>query len=174
MSDAEPVALPIVGFRRWGARRGGLYSGIFVAGHFVPNPALGMVAPRIAQHPWPNDHDRPAHCYALRGHDAPHRDCNCGFAAYYELPEEPGLFPAEEAVWGAVVAWGRVIECESGFRARHARPIALLDAGHPGDIRERGRRRMNAAEHYAIPLLSRDELVAYAGWHGEVVAREPS
>ena len=166
---AEPVAEPLVGFRRWGARRGGLYSGIFVAGRFIPNPALGMISPRVAQHPWPTDHDRPAKCFALRGHDAPFRDCNCGYSAYYALPGEPE-FAAPEAVWGAVVCWGRIVECETGFRAEHARPIALLDAGAPDDIREHGRRRFVAADAYGIPVLARDELLAYARWHGEVAA----
>jgi hypothetical protein len=64
--NAEPAAEPLVGFRRWGCKRGGLYSGIFVAGHFVPNPALGMVAPRVGQMPWPTDRDRVAKCFALR------------------------------------------------------------------------------------------------------------
>ena len=116
--------------------RGGLYSGIFVAGRFVPNPALGMVAPRAAQSPWPTDYDRPAKCFALRGHIAPFSECNCGWAAYYELPAEPAL-PAPECVWGAIVAWGTIIECETGFRAGFARPLALLDRKHPDDLREK-------------------------------------
>ena len=165
--SVEPVAQPLVGFRHWGAKRGGLYSGIFVAGKFVPNPALGMVAPRAGQMPWPTDHDRFAKCFALRGHDAPYRDCNCGWAAYYTLPEEPDL-PAIECVWGAVVAWGKIVEHETGFRAEYARPLALLDRKHPADSRERGLRLQNAAETYNIPLLARDELLAYAAWHGEV------
>lgn len=164
--SAEPVAEPLVGFRRWGCKRGGLYSGIFVAGRFVANPALGMVAPRAAQTPWPTDVDRVAKCFALRGHDAPYRDCNCGWSAYYELAAEPEL-PAPECVWGAVVAWGRIVECETGFRARFARPVALLDPRHPADRRP-GRRAAVAAESYGIPLLDRDELIAYARWHGEV------
>ena len=167
--NAEPVAEPLVGFRRWGCRRGGLYSGIFVAGRFVPNPALGMVAPRAPQRPWPTDHDRVAKCFALRGHDAPHRDCRCGFSAYYALTAEPEL-PAPEAVWGAIVAWGRIVECETGFRAQHARPLALLDLANPDDLAERGRRREVAAERYGIPLLPHDELLAYAAWHGDLVA----
>ena len=164
---AEPIAEPLVGFRRWGCKRGGLYSGIFVAGRFVPNPALGMVAPRAGQMPWPTDYDRAAKCFALRGHDAPFRDCNCGWAAYYSLPEEHEL-PAPECVWGAVAAWGTVVECETGFRARYARPLALLDRKHPDDIREQGRRAAIAAEAYGIPLLEHSELIAYAKWHGEV------
>lgn len=167
--SAEPVAQPLVGFRRWGCRRGALYSGIFVAGRFVPNPALGMIAPRVKPVPWPVNEDRVAKCFALRGHDAPHRDCNCGFSAYYELPEEPDL-PAREAVWGAIVAWGLVIECERGFRAQFARPIALLDRRNPDDSGERGRRVANAADAYELPLLEHAELVAYARWHGEMRA----
>ncbi len=167
--SAEPVAQPLVGFRRWGARRGALYSGIFVAGRFLPNPALGLVAPRVRPVPWPLDEDRVAKCFALRGHDAPHRDCNCGFAAYYELPAEPDV-PAPEAVWGAIAAWGRVVECEHGFRAQFARPLALLEQRNLDDVYEQGRRLDNAADAYEIPLLERDALIAYAGWHGELRA----
>lgn len=165
----ELVAQPLVGFRRWGCRRGALYSGIFVAGRFVPNPALAMIAPRVKPSPWPIDENRPAKCFALGGHDAPQRACNCGYAAYYALPEEPDL-PAPDAVWGAIVAWGHVVECERGFRARYARPIALLDRSNPLDYGERGRRAAYAAEAYDVPLLPRDELLAYAGWYGELRA----
>ncbi len=164
--SAEPVAQPLAGFRRWGSRRGGLYSGIFVAGRFVPNPALSLVAPRIPPSPWPRDRAGPARCLAIRGHEAPYRDCLCGFYAYYTLPEEPDL-PAPEAVWGAVVAWGRIVESEHGFRAQYARPVALLDCENPLD-RRKTRRVARAAESYDIPLLERDELIAYAGWHGEL------
>jgi hypothetical protein len=164
----EPAAQPLVGFRRWGCRRGGLYSGIFVAGRFVPNPALALVAPRAIPVPWPTDHDRRAKCFALRGHDAPHTACGCGYSAYYALPAEPDL-PAPEASWGAVVAWGRVVECERGFRAEFARPLALLDRRSPLDRAEGGQRLARAADAYGIPLLAADELVAYAAWHGQLV-----
>ncbi|HWH12087.1 MAG TPA: hypothetical protein VG165_13240 [Solirubrobacteraceae bacterium] len=164
----QPAPQPLVGFRRWGARRGGLYSGIFVAGRFVPNPALAMIAPRAIPVPWPTDHDRNARCYALGGHEAPHAACGCGYSAYYTLPDEPDL-PAPEAVWGAVVAWGRIVECERGFRAEYARPVAVLEARNPLDRREGGRRLERVAERYEIPLLAAGELVAYAGWHGELV-----
>ncbi|MGI8623367.1 MAG: hypothetical protein ACR2NB_07735 [Solirubrobacteraceae bacterium] len=164
--SAEPVAAPLVGFRRWGCRRGGLYSGIFVAGRFMPNPALGMVAPGVGQMPWPTDGDRVAKCFALRGHEAPYRDCKCGWSAYYLLAAEPE-FPAPECVWGAVVAWGTIVECETGFRAQFARALGLLDPGNPDHSHEQGRRAAVAAEAYGIPLLERDELIAYAHWHGE-------
>jgi hypothetical protein len=68
------------------------------------------------------------------------------------------------------VAWGTIVECEIGFRARFARPLALLDVKHPDDMREQGRRAAVAADAYGIPLLQRDELIAYAGWYGELRA----
>jgi hypothetical protein len=163
---AEPVAEPLVGFRQWGSRRGRLYSGIFVAGRFIPNPALSLLMARPSPSPWPTDHDRAAKCFAVRGHEAPNRRCRCGYSAYYTLPEDPEL-PAAEAVWGVVVAWGRVIECERGFRAQYARPVALLDRDNPLDRRQKRRVEL-AAENYEIPLLEREELIAYAAWHGEL------
>jgi hypothetical protein len=166
--SAEPVAQPLAGFRRWGCRRAGLYSGIFTAGRFVPNPALALVAPRALPSPWPKGEFRPAKCFAVGGHEAPNAECRCGYSAYYTLPEEPDL-PAQEAVWGAVVAWGKIVECERGFRAQYARPVALLDRRSPLDRRKANRLAL-AAENYEIPILNRDELIAYAAWHGEVYA----
>ena len=128
-----------------------------------------MVAPRVKPMPWPAGEDaRVAKCWALRGHEAPFPACNCGISAYYELDEEPDL-PAPDAVWGAIVAWGRVVECETGFRAQYARPIGLLDAYNPLDFaRPLKRAATTRPRRTAIPLLPRDELVAYAGWHGEL------
>jgi hypothetical protein len=165
--NVELAEQPIVGFRRWGVRRGGLYSGIFVAGRFVPTPARTMVAPRVMPMPWPEQDPHVAKCWALRGHDAPFGECNCGLSAYYELDDEPDL-PAPDAVWGAIVAWGRVVECETGFRAQYARPVALLDAYNPLDFARPLKRARDAAAAYGVPLLPRGELVAYAGWHGEL------
>ena len=163
----RPFDAPLVGFRRWATRRGALYSGIFVAGRFVPTPALTMVAPRVKPQPWPVGEARVAKCFALRGHEAPFCECNCGLSAYYGLDDEPDL-PAPDAIWGAVVSWGLVVECEYGFRAQFARPIALLDAYNRHDFAHPGRRAAAAAEAYGIPLLPRDELIAYAGWYGEL------
>jgi hypothetical protein len=165
--SVELVDAPIVGFRRWGVRRGELYSGIFVSGRFVPTPARTMIAPRVKPMPWPHGGPHVAKCWLLRGHDAPFRDCNCGLSAYYDLDEEPDQ-PAPDCVWGAVVAWGRVVECETGFRAQFARPIALLDAYNRHDFAHPGRRTAAAAELHGIPVLPRDELIAYAGWYGEL------
>ena len=165
--NVEDADEPLVGFRRWGARRGGLYSGIFVAGRFVPTPARTLVAPRVRPIPWPADEPHVAKCWLLRGHEAPFAACHCGLSAYYELEDEPDL-PARDAVWGAIVAWGRIVECETGFRAQYARPVGLLDAYNPLDFARPLKRARDAAEAYGVPLLPRDELVAFAGWYGEL------
>lgn len=165
--NVEDADQPLVGFRRWGVRRGGLYSGIFVAGRFVPTPARTLVAPRVKPIPWPTDEPHVAKCWQLRGHDAPFAACHCGLSAYYELEDEPDL-PARDAVWGAIVAWGRVVECETGFRAQYARPVGLLEAYNPLDFARPLKRSRDAAEAYEIPLLPRDELVAFASWYGEL------
>ena len=167
--SAEPVAEPLAGFRRWGPRRDGLYSAIFTAGIFVPSPPRWLSVPRAeVPLPWPRDRDRAAKCFVSWAHEAPDPECGCGYYAYYTLPEEPDL-PAPEAIWGAVVAWGRVVECEGGFRAQYARPVALLDPGDRLDRRQRERGAL-VADSYGIPLLDRDELIAYAAWHGELSA----
>ena len=93
--------------------------------------------------------------------------CRCGISAYYELPEDPDL-SAPEAVWGAIVAWGRVVECETGLRAQFARPVGLLDAYNPLDFARPLKRAARGRRGVRVPLLPRDELVAYAGWHGEL------
>ena len=80
-----------------------------------------------------------------------------------------GARPARaRRVWGAIVAWGLVVECETGFRAQFARPIGLLDAYNPLDFARPLKRARDAAAAYGVPLLARDELLAYAGWHGEL------
>ena len=169
--SAEPVAQPLAGFRRWGCRKGRLYSGIFAGGCFVPTPPRWLTVARASvPSPWPRDGERVARCFASWAHEAPQSNCRCGYYAYYALPEEPDL-PAPEAVWGAVVAWGRVVECERGFRAQYARPVALLDSPSPLDL-GKGRCLALAAENYGVPLLRRDELVAYAGWHGALLGPE--
>jgi hypothetical protein len=51
-------------------------------------------------------------------------------------------------VVGAVALWGVIVEHEEGWRAQHARPLALLDRVALGRV----------ADRYGIPLLSADEL----------------
>jgi len=72
-----------------------------------------------------------AKCSGGQDHPAPHRDCNCGIWSFRTLEE---LLPALKGydnvkVLGQVSIWGRVLECENGFRSQFAYPkeLWLLD-----------------------------------------------
>jgi hypothetical protein len=62
-------------------------------------------------------------------HGAPTAECECGiYAATLERAEEylnHSLPNALARVLGRVALWGSVVECELGFRASHAYPLAL-------------------------------------------------
>ena len=138
-----------------------------MAGRFVPTPALTMVAPRVKPQPWPVGEARLAKCFALRGHEAPFPDCACGLSAYYELDEEPDQ-PAPDACGarsspGAASSSARpAFAPSSRGRSRCSTPTTATTS------RIRAARAAAAAEAYGIPVLARDELIAYAGWYGEL------
>jgi len=86
--------------------------------------------------------------------EVPHAYCTCGLYAYHglsgegyddlvEVPKGPGF----EVVWGAVVAAGRVLAYEEGWRAQYARPVALLQRSDSGP-RVRG-----VADQLGIPVV---------------------
>jgi len=61
------------------------------------------------------------------GHEAPHPGCTCGLHAHYEPPDpcRDGGFGVNEAVYGAVVAWGAIDTTPTDFRAQHASIVCL-------------------------------------------------
>lgn len=75
-------------------------------------------------------------------HPVPAPSCECGLYAfgspdealrYLVMPpdEIDGDGPAP-LVAGGVIAWGRIVQHGTqGWRAQHARPVALLDTDHP-------------------------------------------
>lgn len=63
-----------------------------------------------------------------------------------------------QVVVGAVKAWGRIVRHEAGFRAEHMKILALLDQPDAAAV----------ADRYEVPLLARDELVAYAAICGDL------
>lgn len=77
----------------------------------------------------------------MRLHEAPDPDCNCGFWAfkrYHEAREAAYYYRATTktlvgidwlVVVGRVSLWGRVVECEHGWRGARAYPYALADEG---------------------------------------------
>lgn len=60
-------------------------------------------------------------------HDCPGKDCSCGVWAFRSLDEfkKMGESYSSTAVVGQVFLWGRVLECENGYRAQFAVPKEL-------------------------------------------------
>ena len=61
-------------------------------------------------------------------HEAPKFNCNCGFWSFKTLDlllEARKGAPGPDRVVGPVEIWGRVIECENGFRSEFAYPKEL-------------------------------------------------
>lgn len=65
-----------------------------------------------------------AKCTLVGG--APHNDCSCGI---YALKASHLPFQMMGEVTGEVYLWGKVIECEGGYRAQFAYPKKLTVAG---------------------------------------------
>ncbi len=96
------------------------------------------------------------------GHEAPHPGCTCGLYARYEPPDPcvDGGFGANEAVYGAIVAWGAIDTTSTDFRAQHARIVGLafwrMQTWHHTE-------RVRAlACGYGVPCVELDELAAVA------------
>ena len=75
-----------------------------------------------------------ANCRAGRNHAAPHLNCGCGYWSFKtrELLEQAlETYAVAVDVIGQVEIWGRVIECENGWRSEFAYPkeLWLLDEG---------------------------------------------
>jgi hypothetical protein len=101
-------------------------------------------------------------------HDAPDRNCECGFYAIYSLRDLVSSYGVDsDVVIGAVVAWGRMEVHASGFRAQLARivalgvldTLALYDEGYADKVAAIAR--LYNAE--CVPLLQLEEV---AGKHG--------
>jgi len=118
---------PVVGWRTWRVRDSG--EGLVLASTAFPTP-------------WPRRCPLRARC-AARPHSAPTAECVCGVHAAREpgLPIEylPPHVRASEGfrtpailgydtvmALGRVALWGRVVDCEWGWRAELAYPAELL------------------------------------------------
>lgn len=70
-----------------------------------------------------------ARCLKGRQHPVPNYHCSCGYWSFKSLDnlkKTLGLGIREYEVIGTVEIWGRVIECENGFRSEFAYPKELL------------------------------------------------
>ncbi len=106
---------------------------------------------------------------------SPEPGCSCGIYAYHDigpmtraLREEPYMFG------GAVLCWGRIVIHPEGFRAQHARPLALCRPESPGVLQRTAPLLQHVTSEYAIPLLELKDLVAYASEFGSCYKPDPT
>lgn len=109
-------------------------------------------------------------------HPVPAASCACGLYAFtapddaldYLVRPPDTLDDSDPAplVAGAVIAWGRIVrDAEQGWRAQHARPVALLDTDHP--------LLAALAVRHRVPVVSARGLRLLPLEYGEVLKREP-
>ncbi len=138
--------VPVVGWRTWRAQpttAGAVLEGVHTRERWEPGTTHAGCR---SCPPW-----------LANLHPVPSKSCQCGLYAF-SAPDEalhhlqtPGhatdVGERAQLVAGAVIAWGRVVQHGAqGWRAQHARPVALLDSGHP--LLE------TLALHYRVPLVS--------------------
>lgn len=90
----------------------------------------------------------------LHEHDAPHLGCTCGLYAFYNEDPEP---LGTSYVRGVVLAWGKIVLCDYGFKAERMKIAALFSP--PGSMDGYGPiflggSHRNLAERYGVPLLA--------------------
>ncbi len=154
--SVEPVARAVVGFRSWVLTGSGelLSTGEAFNGGSAGEP------PPAARRAWTSPAGvAHAHCarHEVGGMCREAAWCVCGLHAF----TEPRHWERSGLVHGAIVAWGRIVVHDRGFRAEHARPIAFLDQPCAWFDRLLART--------PLPALPAEELRAYAAWHGDLL-----
>jgi hypothetical protein len=84
--------------------------------------ALGMTKA------WKPKKAEPAKCQTCKSHRAPSRECSCGYWSFKSmdvLTKALVGYVGTVLVVGSVEIWGRVIECENGYRSEYAYPKEL-------------------------------------------------
>lgn len=95
-----------------------------------------------------------------RRHSAPHEECDCGIHATLWATVAPQFRNAGRHrrpcfVVGQVALWGRVVECEFGWRSTFAYPkrmFALLPKQDSRDDQSEALRVVGALERYGVPV----------------------
>lgn len=129
MSESPDLIQPVIGFRAWQL---GVIQDIDIAEHYGVD-LLSAGAGQMIWRPGKNtakcrgyDKTRgaalppPGERIETKPHFAPTPDCGCGLYAYHEIHRLHGGI-----VFGAVAAWGKMEIHRVGFRAEHARIVAL-------------------------------------------------
>lgn len=85
-------------------------------------------------------------------HDQPSRECQCGLYAWFDADRVTHYRGAD--MYGAVIAWGRVVfHGAAGFRAESARIVALSKGKHVSLTKARA-----VANFHGVPLVPVEEI----------------
>jgi hypothetical protein len=149
MEAAAPDLIrAVIGFRQWRLRDGGLWSL-----HADERWGRGLLT---------------AHCLGKDAHDAPQKDCTCGWYAWYGPPPRTASTATPDLVAGAVALWGHVELHAHGMRAQHAMIVALALPFSRGAKR---RALLDVARQLEVPAVPARRLKAAALEHGDVIPR---
>jgi hypothetical protein len=196
----EPVAEPVIGYRRWRVTNDGRLAPLnYPTKVFVPpNPGQALhdrlpFLQRLAsidQAAWHGEYAT-ARCATKPGLCGNAINCSCGLHAHNDPSSLPAWTPGP-TVTGAIVAWGRIIQHQTGFRAEHARPVAFAEPAHGHGCTTTAAAALyggnigwaccvmdpslpvRMGDRYGVPVLPMDELVQYAAWHGDALSPSSS
>lgn len=165
----EQIAGPVIGIRAFGVsdnqlgpantwawnRRDGVRSSLWRIGEDVEADCRREHLRKL----W-GENDEP------EAHDVPGPDCGCGLHGYIDNTSL-GVMAAMPVVFGAVIGWGKLMLAHNGWRTRHARIVALVEASAIPDVI-----RAQCSEH-CVPIVgSINECWSVAQRYGrEVPAR---
>jgi len=120
MRPAPDYVHTLTGWRGWKVN-GGKLSALWMRGVWEPKKATPSFCDKSSAPLWFAPEPKSPHL-------APHASCNCGYWSFKSLDLLTEALPSyvdSVDVIGSVEIWGRVIECENGFRSEYAYPKEL-------------------------------------------------
>jgi hypothetical protein len=125
MDVADTYILPIVGYRGWVLREGKLSS--YAVDHFwiLKKANVAQCGGYEGTKFWgPHNVHLGPELIPHAGDVAPLAECGCGFYAFKTLPYLMEWLENRESsiVLGEVYLWGKVVDCQYGYRAQYAYP----------------------------------------------------
>lgn len=141
--EVPVVTSPVIGYRSWRIVRDPFN---------VPNALTPRFRGSVPWRPGTNT----ARCLRYPSHEAPVSGCGCGLYAYHDAGLTGTDYAIGDVVVGAVVGWGAMEVYYDGWRAEHARIVALASV----DYSERVIGEVAALYH--VPVIPIDAVTA--GW----------
>lgn len=172
LSEALPAPdaiEPIRCFRSWKVGSRTTYEGWPIIGWHsehtrqerIPDGMLGSYAVNCL---WPTDEPLQAECLKMYPAQlsqtcevSPGSTCWCGIYGHRSLNHIETRYSGAAVLTGVVALWGEVEECERGWRASRARPIALAVPDNlPALVLAKA-----ASDVYEIPLVPANQLPSF-------------